>query len=159
MAQVDCPTANVVTTDAGQINKAMLCLHNVVRAEHGLSRMRWNDTLGGVAAEHARDMVARHYFAHVSPGGQDHMDRLARSSYRPRYGCWSAGENLLESPGPSTPWQLLQAWMKSPPHRANVLRPGWQDFALGLVAQSPEGDRNGLTMVALYGSRTSHLCN
>jgi uncharacterized protein YkwD len=136
----------------------MLCLHNRERRERGLSKLRWNRQLAGVAAKHARDMVSRHYFAHVSPGGRDHMDRIAASGYKPAAGCWTAGENLFFSTGPSTPRQLLNAWMNSPAHRQNILRPGWHDFGLGVAATSPQGTSNGLTVVALFAVRSTQSC-
>jgi uncharacterized protein YkwD len=136
----------------------MLCLHNLERRERGLSKLHWNAALASVAAKHARDMVSRQYFAHVSPGGRDHMDRIAASGYQPAVGCWTAGENLFYSSGPSTPRQLLDAWMNSPAHRQNILRRGWESFGLGVVATSPQGDSNGLTVVALFGVRSKQLC-
>jgi uncharacterized protein YkwD len=157
-AQTACPGADSSTANVRQMQKAMLCLHNVERRKHGLSKLHWNPVLASVAAKHARDMVSRHYFAHVSPGGRDHMDRVAASNYKPAVGCWTAGENLFYSNGPSTPRQLLDAWMHSPAHRQNILHGGWQGFGLGVVATSPQGDANGLTVVALFGTRSKQLC-
>jgi uncharacterized protein YkwD len=137
----------------------MLCLHNVQRSERGLSELHWDSQLASVAAKHARDMVSRHYFAHVSPSGKDHMDRIAATGYQPSVGCWTAGENLFYSTGPSTPRQMLNAWMKSPAHRQNILRGGWRGFGLGVAPTSPQGDANGLTVVALFGVRSKQLCS
>jgi uncharacterized protein YkwD len=153
-----CPGANTATSDAGQLQRALLCLTNAERRRHGLSQMSWNRALARVAGAHARDMVARHYFAHVSPGGADQMDRIAASSYKPAVGCWTAGENLLLSTGIATPAWLLAAWMHSPAHRATILLRGWHDFGLGVAGASPQGDRHGLTLVALYGRRSKRLC-
>jgi uncharacterized protein YkwD len=157
-AQAACPSADSATGNVRHIQKAMLCLHNVERRDHGLSQLHWNPALASVATKHARDMVSRHYFAHVSPGGKDHMDRVAASSYKPAVGCWTAGENLFYSGGPSTPRQLLHAWMHSPAHRQNILHGGWRGFGLGVVRISPQGDSNGLTVVALFGTRSKQLC-
>jgi uncharacterized protein YkwD len=86
------------------------------------------------------------------------MDRIGASAYRPATGCWTAGENLFFSRVSSTPGQLLGAWLSSPSHRANVLRPGWRDLGVGVVARSPQGDPGGLTVVALFGRRSAHRC-
>jgi uncharacterized protein YkwD len=153
-----CPGSGATSTDVGQIKKAMLCLHNLERRRHGLSRMRWNRSLSRVARAHARDMTSRHYFAHISPGGGDHMDRIAATAYPPSFGCWTTGENLVESKGSATPLQLLLAWMHSPEHRQNILHHGWRDFAIGIVLSSPEGDPNGMTLVALFGMRSKQRC-
>jgi uncharacterized protein YkwD len=156
--QAACPGADTATSKIRQIQKTMLCLHNLERRERGLSKLRWNPELAGVAGKHARDMVSRHYFAHGSPGGKDHMDRIAASGYKPAAGCWTAGENLFYSTGPSTARQLLNAWMNSPAHRRNILRGGWHDFGLGVAKASPQGDARGLTVVALFGIRSKHSC-
>jgi uncharacterized protein YkwD len=158
-SQAACPSADSATSDVRQIQKATLCLHNLERRERGLSKLRWNSELARVAARHAGDMVARHYFDHVSPGGKDHMDRIAASGYNPAVGCWTAGENLFFSTGPSTARQLLNTWMQSPAHRQNVLRHGWHDFGLGVVTTSPQSDANGLTVVALFGTRSTQPCS
>src|SRR3954463_1253005 len=156
--QPACAGADTPTSNVKQIQKTMFCLHNVERRHHGLSQMRWNRDLAGAAGGHARDMVSRRYFAHVSPAGHDHLDRVAASGYQPAAGCWTAGENLLVSDGPSTPRQLFAAWMHSPAHRRNVLHRGWDDFAVGVGAKSTQGNPNGLTLVALFGTRSQQLC-
>ena len=158
-SQAACPGADRATGDTRHAQKAILCLHNLERRQHGLSQLRWNRGLARVAARHARDMVSRHYFEHVSPGGKDHMDRIAASGYKPAAGCWTAGENLFFSTGRSTPRQLMNAWMNSPGHRENILRGGWDGFGLGVVSTSPQGDAKGLTVVALFGTRSTQPCS
>ena len=157
-ARQACPTAVTVSADARVLKKALLCLHNFERRRRGLSQLRLNADLSAVALGHARDMVKRHYFAHVSPGRRDHMDRLAASAYAPPVGCFTAGENLLVADGAATALQLLQAWLNSPEHRANIMHRGWRDFGLGIVGKSPQGDANGLTVVALFGLRSTTTC-
>ncbi len=133
---------------------AVACLHDSERGRHGMRRdLRWNRDLSRAAVKHARDMVRRHYFEHVSPNGRDHMDRIAAGGYRPSAGTWSAGENLFFSHGRTTPRQLFSAWMHSSAHRANILRSGWRDFGLGVVQTSPFGEPDGLTVVVLFGKR------
>jgi uncharacterized protein YkwD len=156
--QAGCAGGDTATRDVRRYQRALLCEHNVVRREHGLRRLRSNPELSRVAGRYAREMVSHHYFAHLSPGHRDHMDRIAAGSYRPATGCWTAGENLFFSRVRSTPAQLLGAWLSSESHSRNVLRPGWRDFGVGVVDASPQGDQGGLTVVALYGTRTSRAC-
>ena len=148
-----CAGADTPTRNVRMLKKTALCLHNVERAGHGLSKLGRNRSLSNAASRHARDMASRHYFAHLSPEGRNHMDRIAATRYEPAAGCWTAGENLFFSSGATTPRQLLGAWMRSVPHRQNILRRGWHDFALGVATTSPDGDRDGLTVVALFGTR------
>jgi uncharacterized protein YkwD len=154
-----CSTADKPTLDIKRFQKAVSCLHNLERRHHGLRNLRWNIDLSLVAGKHARDMVRRHYFEHLSPDHRNNMDRTAASGYRPTAGCWSAGENLFFSRGASTPRQLLRAWMNSQAHRKNILRGRWHDFGLGVVKTSPSGERGGMTVVALFGTRSRHACN
>ena len=153
-----CTAADIQTSNVRQLQKSTLCLHNLERGRRGLSKLRWNPDLASVAAKYARGMVSGRFFAHYSPGHRDHMDRIAASAYKPAAGCWTAGENLYSSAGPSTPRQLLSSWMGSRPHRQNILRKGWRDFGLGVVATSPEGNVDGLTVVALFGTRSPRPC-
>jgi len=153
-----CAGADKPITNIRRYQKAVSCLHNAERGKHGLRNLRWNHDLTGVAAKHARDMVRRHYFEHMSPSHRDHMDRIAASGYRPSAGCWSGGENLFFSRGASTPRQLLRAWMNSAAHRKNVLRGRWHDFGLGVVKTSPFGEAGGMTVVALFGTRSKRPC-
>jgi uncharacterized protein YkwD len=158
-AQAVCPGSRVATANALRLELELLCLHNAVREAHGLSKMDWNPRLAGAADRHARDMVARRYFAHDTPEGRDHMDRLAAAGYRPTAGCWGGGENLQGTVGRVTPVQLLAAWMESPAHRAVVLHRGWQDFGLGVATRSYQGDPRGLTLVAEFGKRGRGACS
>jgi uncharacterized protein YkwD len=153
-----CASANAATPNPERVARAVLCIENGIRRARGLSSLRWNPALAGVATAHARDMVRRRYFSHFSPGHMDQLDRIARSSYRPARGCWTAGENLLEAAGLASPERMMEAWMHSPLHRAVILHRGWRDFGLGVVHGTPSGNRHGLTLVALFGVRTGRPC-
>jgi uncharacterized protein YkwD len=118
-----------------------------------------NNDLGAVALNHARDMVRRHYFDHLSPGGRDQMDRIAASGYKPSTGCWSAGENLYYSRSNSTPRHAMRVALNSKGHRRNILARRWKDFGSGVVTTSPYGDPSGLTVVVLYGTRFHGPCH
>lgn len=155
-SEAGCAAADTPTSNVRVLQKTMLCLHNLERGDHGLSKLAWNRDLSTAASKHARDMASRHYFAHLSPERHDHMDRIAATNYKPAAGCWTAAENLFFSSGASTPRQLLRAWMHSTLHRQNIMHKGWHDFALGVVGKSPSGDPDGLTIVALFGTRGGH---
>jgi uncharacterized protein YkwD len=157
-AQTGCAAAARHNADVQSVQRALFCLHNQVRRQHGLRKLRWSSQLAAAAAKHARDMVRRHYFEHLSPSHKDHMDRIAAGHYPPTAGCWSAGENLYYSTANPTPRQILAAWMNSPAHRANILRHGWRHTGLAVTASSPNG-QPGLTIVALFATRTHHNCH
>jgi len=111
----------------------MLALVNNERARQGLAPLRADPELAEVARAHSRDMLARGYFSHVSPQGQDAFGRMrdARVAYL------AAGENLAHA---STLVQAHEGLMKSPGHRANILRPAFGRVGIGIV----DGGRHGL---------------
>ncbi|HYE78965.1 MAG TPA: CAP domain-containing protein, partial [bacterium] len=99
----------------------MLAQLNAVRQEKGLPMLVEDPSVSAVALAHARDMVARDYFAHVSPEGATPQERLAAAGLP-----YPVGENLgaLRSYGLTTgeiARGLLQSLLDSPPHRANLL--------------------------------------
>jgi uncharacterized protein YkwD len=79
------------------------------------------------ARNHSRDMATRGYFDHVSPDGDDIADRLARAGFE-----WSAiGENIAR--GQESPAEVMQGWMDSPGHCANILEPRFDFIGVGYL--------------------------
>jgi len=110
----------------------MLQLINEERAAQGVAPLRADPELAEVARAHSRDMFARGYFSHVTPDGKDPFDRIraARVTYL------TAGENIALAP---TLPLAHQGLMKSPGHRANILRPAFGRVGIGIV----DGGRRG----------------
>ena len=131
--------------------RSVLRLQNRQRRAHGLRPLRASGKLRRAAKRHARDMVRRHYFGHVSFGGRTVMHRVRRTGYGRRF---SAGENIFYavSSRPS-PAKVVAAWMASPPHRHQMLNPGWREAGIGLKMRPPFGGRGGVTVVGVYGAR------
>src|SRR5690606_22274952 len=98
------------------LEERMLELVNAERASAGLSPLEPDPALVPVARAHSKDMFARGYFSHYSPEGEDLTDRLRE--YEVRF--LTAGENLALAP---TLVGAHQGLMRSPGHRANILRP------------------------------------
>jgi uncharacterized protein YkwD len=98
-------------------------------------------------------MVARRYFAHVTPAGEGLRARVARTGWMHRRRRWRLAENLGWGTGPlATPQAIVAAWMKSPPHRRNVLRADLRLVGIGIAAGTPFA-RAGATFTADFGSR------
>jgi uncharacterized protein YkwD len=144
--------AHKVTAQVRRFTRSVLCLHNVERRAHGLQPLRGSRTLHRAAVRHARDMVRKHYFGHVSFGGRTVIDRVARTGYgRRRY---SAGENIFYGMPPRpTPGRVVAAWMASAGHRHQLLNPAWRDLGIGALMRPPFGGRGGVTVVAVFGAR------
>jgi len=131
--------------------RAVLCVQNRHRRAHGLRPLRASRGLRRAAARHARDMVRRNYFGHVSFGGRTVVDRVGRAGYGRRF---AAGENIFYAlPPRPTPARVVAAWMASAGHRHQILNGAWRDVGIGTVMRPPFRARGGVTVVAVFGSR------
>jgi uncharacterized protein YkwD len=137
-----------------RIRAAIVCLHNEIRAEHGLSALRHAPRLRRAAVGHSRDMVGDGYFEHTTPDGLTMVDRILRARYVREDQGWMLGENLAWGTGSlSTPRGAIQSWMDSPGHRANVLKRGYRDIGVGVVLGVPVSDAAGATYTVDFGVR------
>lgn len=71
-------------------------------------------------------MAERDYFDHVTPEGVTPWDRARAEGYDE-----PAAENIAR--GQETPEEVVQAWMDSPGHRANILNCDYKAMGLGVV--------------------------
>lgn len=100
-------------------------LVNEIRMEHGLQALTANWELSRVARYKSQDMVDHRYFSHTSPtyGTPFQMIKAFGLSYR------TAGENIAY--GQSTPQAVVNAWMNSSGHRANILNSSYTQIGVG----------------------------
>ncbi|SDS58214.1 Uncharacterized conserved protein YkwD, contains CAP (CSP/antigen 5/PR1) domain [Halopseudomonas xinjiangensis] len=84
--------------------------------------LEWSDKLGEAALAHSRDMAERGYFSHSSPEGEQVSDRAAEQGYRFR----QIGENI--GFGQSTPDQVVEGWLLSPGHCANIMKADYTEM-------------------------------
>jgi hypothetical protein len=85
------------------------------------------------------------------------MDRIEGTGYMRGARTWTVGENLVWGTGPlSTPQALVTAWMNSPPHRENLLRPTFREIGVAAADGTPvsRSDLTGVTVSSEYGYRT-----
>jgi uncharacterized protein YkwD len=132
------------------IRSATLCLINQERSAHGERALLLNADLEHAAQEHASDMAFGGYFEHVSPGGQTPLARIRASGYiyNSRVG-YVIGENIAWGTlSLATPRAIVQAWINSPPHLANILNAHYRDSAIGVSPHAPsqfaEGQPGGI---------------
>lgn len=104
-------------------------LTNIERTKQGLAPFEIDTELSKVAREKSRDMAAQNYFAHESPtyGSPFDMMRSFNIDYR------TAGENIAK--GQETPEEVVQAWMNSEGHRANILNGNFTHIGVGFIEQ------------------------
>jgi uncharacterized protein YkwD len=91
----------------------VLALVNQERATAGCRPVSADDGLAGVAAAHSADMRDRGFFDHVNLAGLSPFDRAEAA------GVSARAENIAR--GQADPAAVMQAWMTSPGHRANIL--------------------------------------
>jgi uncharacterized protein YkwD len=110
----------------------MLELVNAERRSRGLKSVKPDPILAELARAHSRDMLARGYFAHVTPEGNDLGDRMQQA----RIGYLAAGENLALA---ATLYTAHTGQMRSPGHRANILRPQFGRLGIGILDSGVHG--------------------
>ncbi len=104
-------------------------LVNEVRRENGLKALTANWELSRVARYKSQDMLNKGYFSHTSPtyGTPFQMIKAFGLSFR------TAGENIAR--GYPTPQAVVNGWMNSSGHRANILNTSYTQIGVGYVAQ------------------------
>jgi uncharacterized protein YkwD len=123
-------------TSVSALNAQVVREVNRVRAQRGLKPLARSSALTKAAASHSRSMANDGYFAHESSDGSVFWQRI-KAFYSPgghRY--WSVGENLVWASPNLTAKEAVKIWMKSPPHRANLLSSTWREIGLSAVYSS-----------------------
>ena len=137
----------VPTTDFfAEVNSnAILSLTNEFRRKNGLSELKVNPLLNEIAKEKASDMINKKYFSHNSPDGLTPWYWFIKNNYNYKY----AGENLAIDFIDSS--QVIEAWLNSPSHRANLLNQNYQEIGVAVVSGDIEGYETTL-VVQVFGT-------
>ena len=106
---------------------------NEDRVQQGLSKLTPDALLAKAAQLKAEDMAAKGYFSHVSPDGKSPWYWLQQVGYPYSY----AGENLAIDFNDSQ--EVQNAWMASPAHRANIVKPQYTRIGIGTAEGVYEG--------------------
>ncbi len=147
--------ASPANADARRLEDAVLCLVNRERTKRGLSRLRPNDRLDRAARGHSRAMVERNFFSHDSPGGRSVLERVKSRGYRSSGGLM-VGENIAWGSGSyATPGEIVDGWMNSSGHRANILHRGFDEIGVGVAlgAPRPVSGQPAATYTTDFGAR------
>lgn len=118
----------------------VLRLVNQERKKQGLNELVLNHTLNGVATKKAEDMRDNNYFSHQSARYGSPFEML--QSFGVHYS--SAGENIAA--GQKSAQQVMNDWMNSSGHRANILNKNYTELGVGYV----EGGAYGTYWVQLF---------
>jgi uncharacterized protein YkwD len=111
----------------------VIALTNVERGRVGDGSLAENNLLDAAAQAKADDMAAKGYFSHVGPDGKEPWAWISGAGYAYRY----AGENLAVRFDDSS--SVVNAWMASPTHRANIVKAQYTEIGIGVAQGSYEG--------------------
>lgn len=121
---------NIPATDSHILNyeNEVIRLVNEIRVKNGLKPLTADWELSRVARFKSQDMKDNKYFSHTSPvyGSPFQMIKNFGISYR------SAAENIAK--WQSTPQAVVNAWMNSSGHRANILNASYTKIGVGYVS-------------------------
>lgn len=115
-------------TSVTAYEQKVINLVNEIRVQNGLKALAYDWELSRVARYKSQDMKDNRYFAHTSPvyGTPGQMVKSFGISYK------SVGENIAR--GYRTPQAVVDGWMNSSGHRANILNAKYTSIGVGYVA-------------------------
>lgn len=119
-------------------------LTNTERQKSGLQTLNFNDQLSQAAASKAQDMFAKNYWAHFAPDGSSPWNFILNAGYRYQLAGENLAKNFMFSSG------VVDAWMNSPSHRENMLRPDYTDVGYAIVNGNLNGQETTL-VVQMFG--------
>jgi uncharacterized protein YkwD len=153
----DCAGADVLPAadNLAVVGQATLCLLNVQRAASGVRPLTENAKLTNASAGYSQRMVDEAFFAHEAPDGDTLVDRLTGAGYAVD-DALVVGENIGWGQGAlSSARAMVQAWMASPGHRANLLSDDYTEVGLGVVLGTPDDRSLGATYTTDFGERAA----
>lgn len=99
---------------------------NRVRRRHGLPRLRLVPRISFVAAFHSQDQAINRFVSHSSSDGTPFDTRIRRVA-----NARTVGETIIEYRGRCSGRGIVSAWMHSPPHRHELMSPGFRRVGIG----------------------------
>lgn len=134
--------------DTSEINiPNVLARMNEYRAAEGLPPLREDARLTSAADDRMRHMEELGYWKHESPDGMSPFVWLAARDYAYAF----AGENLAN--GYETAGVLVDSWMESPGHRANILSKNYEEVGISIIEGSTTGPAMGKSIVVLFAAK------
>lgn len=128
-SEVNVPNARLTASGVIQFT-------NQERVKYHLPTLRENSLLDQAAALKVKDMFSRQYFEHVSPQGVGPADLVERVGYE----YIAVGENLALG-NYKDDQALVQAWMNSPGHKANILNGKFSEIGVAVGKGAFEGQQ------------------
>lgn len=123
----------LTAADLARTVDEVVVLTNRERAGAGLPPLAADPPLARAAQAYSTDMAVRAFYSHTSPEGTQPWDRAAAAGSTRR----SIGENI--ACGQRSAAEVVEGWMNSPGHRANILKPGFTHIGVGYAGGGPAG--------------------
>lgn len=117
-------TSTPGSTPGSDFVAQVLNLTNSFRQQNGLQPLSYSDRLSVAAQTYSQSMATQDFFAHAGLDGSTPQIRGTSAGYK-----GGIGENIAA--GYATPNDVVQAWINSPGHRANLLNPSYRDIGIG----------------------------
>jgi len=139
------PPAEETSSPASlSIEASFINMINHIRSSRGLQTLLPNAALNNIARSRSQDMLSRGYFSHHTPEGKGISAILQENGIM--YAC--CAENLGQASPPSwgSPETIMNMWMGSGTHRANLLDPHFGQMGIGIV---DSGGRRVVTLVLI----------
>src|SRR6185369_14597583 len=111
-----------------------------------MAPLHFDARLNMAAEDRMRDMEDLEYWAHDAPDGRSPFVWLKARGYDFQF----AGENLAT--GFETTEVLVQGWMESPGHRANILSPNYEDCGIAIIDGMTMRRGTGKSIVVMFGA-------
>ena len=119
---------NVPAAENADIEQQVVDLVNKERVANGLKPLSVDWEVARVAEHKSQDMLNKNYFSHTSPTYGSPFDMLKNYGIKYR----SAGENIAK--GQRSAQEVVNAWMNSSGHRANILNSSYTHIGVGYVS-------------------------
>ena len=141
------------TASARTQERAMRCMVNHARRAAGVAPLRSRGTHLGRAADRKAADILSCGFSHTACGNPFTL-RMARGPATPAAAS-RAGENIAWGSGPlGSVRGVMESWLASPGHRANLLSPRFADHGIALRTGALAGEDNAAVWVHQLG----HAC-
>ncbi|MEV0258425.1 CAP domain-containing protein [Streptomyces sp. NPDC050732] len=118
------PASSQSSSDESAAEAAVLTLVNQERAKVGCRPVRTDDRLAALAGDFSSDMAERDFFDHTDPDGATPWDRAEKAGIADL-----GGENIAR--GQADARAVMDAWMNSEGHRANILNCDYKTLGVG----------------------------
>jgi uncharacterized protein YkwD len=132
--------------------ESLITLHNQARAAYGLPPLQWNQQLWQAAGRHARDMAANNLTGHDGSDGSTSESRIRDAGFGGTYIAENVG--YAWATDPAYLWkhpQMMDWWMNSPPHRANILNPSFTQIGMARIVVQVGGEERAYWCVTFGG--------